>query len=62
MGDFLTDLFLPRSDRAVAIQLIVVIPLFATWIWFARRDRDHRLLATGVAVFTLAFFALRTLH
>ena len=62
MGEFLADLFLPSTDRAVAIQLAVVIPLFATWIWFARHHKDHRLFATGVTVFTLSFFALRTLH
>ena len=62
MGDWLLDLVLPRSDRAVAIQLIVVVPLFLMWIVLARRNRDHLLLAVGVAVITLAWFALRTLH
>lgn len=36
MGDWLPDLVLPRNDRAVAIQLIVVVPLFLTCLWLAQ--------------------------
>jgi len=62
MGEWLLDLALPRSDRAALIQLLVAVPLFATWIVLARRNRDHLLFATGIATITLAWFALRTLH
>jgi len=35
VGDWRPDLVLPRSDRAVAIQLIVVVALFLTCLWLA---------------------------
>lgn len=62
VGDFLIELALPSSDRAVLIQVLVVVPVFGWWIWRVRRNKDLRLLASGVAVFTLAWFALRTVH
>ena len=62
MGDLLIDLVLPRTDRAALIQLLVVLPIFALWIWRSRHDKDHLLLACGVSLFTLSWFALRTLH
>ncbi len=56
------DLLLPRTDRAVAVQLAVaVVVLTATFVVF-RRDRDVRLLVVGVAVMAAAWFALRSLH
>ena len=62
LAGILRELLLPRTDAGVLAQVMVVVPLFALWIWAARRDPDHRLLAIGAATFTLAFFALRTLH
>jgi hypothetical protein len=62
VGDFLLDLALPSSDRAVLVQLVVAVPIFAWWIWRVRANKDQYLLAGGVAVFTFAWFALGTVH
>ena len=55
-------LLLPRTDAGAIGQVLVAVPIFAIWIWLVRRHPDHRLFAIGVSVFTLAYFALRTLH
>lgn len=63
MGDFLLDLVLPKTDRIVAIQTIVmacfwavVIPL--TW----RQERDIRHFIWGLAMLNVGWFAARTIH
>jgi hypothetical protein len=62
LQNILIDILLPKTDRLVFIELIVVAPIFAFWIFKAWPNEDHRLLAVGVSVFTLAWFALRILH
>lgn len=62
MRDLLLDLLLPRTDRAVFIQVGLVMPYLALRIWFARHDPDRRLLRIGLFVFIGSLFALRTLH
>lgn len=63
MSEFLLDVFLPKTDRIVLIQTIVmagfwaiVIPL--TW----RKDRDIRHFVWGLAMLNVAWFAARTIH
>ena len=63
MGEFLTDLFLPKTDRVVLIQTIVmaafwlvVIPL--TW----KAERDTRHFIWGIAMLNAGWFAARTVH
>lgn len=61
--DLIVDLLFPRTDRLVAIEVAVVVPLLValvSWAW--RRGEDVRLFGVGVAVFTVAFMAARTLH
>lgn len=62
MGEFLVELLLPRTDTGAISQVIVVVPLCSWWIWRVRDNHDHRLFATGVLVFALAWFSIRTLH
>jgi hypothetical protein len=62
LSNILIDLLLPKTDRLVFIEMIVVSPIFAFWIFKAWANKDHRLLAIGASIFTLAWFALRTLH
>ena len=62
MRELVLDLLLPETDRAVLIQVVVVMPLLAAFVWASRRDRDRRLLAIGVFVFVASLMALRTLH
>lgn len=63
MGEFLLDVMLPKTDRIVAIQWIVmalvwavVIPL--TW----RQERDIRHFVWGMAMLNLAWFSARVVH
>lgn len=63
MGDLVLDLLLPPTDRAVAIQWMVMVPLWlfavvATWRW----ARDPRHLVWGLITMNLAWFALRAAH
>lgn len=62
LRELLLDLVLPETDRGVVLQVLFVLPVLAAWIWFARHDRDQRLLAIGSFVFVASLFALRTLH
>jgi len=58
----IADWFLPRTDRAVFIQVGLVMPYLAIRIWFARHDPDRKLFRIGMFVFVGSLFALRTLH
>ncbi len=63
MPDWLLDLLLPETDRAVAIQWIVMAVVWAVVIavtW--RRDRDIRHFVWGLAMLNLGWFAARTVH
>ena len=63
MPDFLVDLALPKTDRAVAIQWAVMVPLWLVVFYATRnRSKDVRLFIYGVAMLNLAWFALRTVH
>ncbi len=56
------ELLLPRTDRAVAVQLAVAVLVLTGAFVVFRRDRDVRLLVVGIAVMAGAWFALRSLH
>ncbi len=63
MKEFLLDLALPETDRAVAIQWIVMGAVWAVALVAVRtRSRDIRHFVLGLAVFNLAWFAARTVH
>ncbi|HSH58968.1 MAG TPA: hypothetical protein VK988_04870 [Acidimicrobiales bacterium] len=56
------ELLLPRTDRAVAVQLAVAVLVLTGAFVVFRRDRDVRLFVVGLAVMAGAWFALRSLH
>ncbi len=57
------DLFLPPTDRAVAIQWAVMAPFWiAVLVATRRRNKDVRTFLMGLAMINLAWFAARTLH
>lgn len=63
MSDVVLDLLLPKTDRMVLIQTIVMglfwlVVIFATW----RRSRDVRHFIWGLATMNAAWFAFRTVH
>ena len=63
MPDFLLDLLLPGTDRAVAIQWSIMIPFWVVALVAVRRqNRDVRTFVLGLAIINLAWFAARTIH
>ena len=61
--DFIVDLLLPATDRAVAIQWSIMIPFWIVALVAVRRQsRDIRTFVLGLAVINLAWFAARTIH
>lgn len=63
MGEFLLDIILPKTDRIVAIQWIVMASVWAiviplTW----RKERDIRHFVWGMAMLNLAWFSVRVVH
>ena len=63
MKEFFLDLVLPKTDRVVAIQWIVMAVVWLVALIAVRsRDRDIRHFVLGLAVVNLAWFAARTVH
>lgn len=63
MGEFLLDVMLPKTDRIVAIQWIVMASVWAVVIpltW--RQERDIRHFVWGMAMLNLAWFSARVVH
>ncbi len=63
MGDFVIDLFLPKTDRIVLIQTVVMalfwlVAIPVTW----RFERDARQFVWGLAMLNIGWFAVRTVH
>ena len=58
----MTDLLVPRTDAGALVQLIGAAVVFAAAAAAARRRRDVLTFVAGLAMFTFALFALRTLH
>lgn len=56
------DLLLPGSDRAAALQVVVMLAATAGAAWLLRRERALVLLAVGVGTVVLGLMAMRTLH
>lgn len=63
MPDFLLDLLLPRTDRVVAIQWLVMTPFWLIiFVLVRHQPKDTRLFVYGLAMLNLAWFAARTVH
>lgn len=63
MPDFLLDLLLPKTDRTVAIQWLVMTPFWLIVIVLTRKlQKETRLFVYGLAMMNLAWFAARTIH
>ena len=64
MPDVIMDLLLPPTDRAVAIQWLVMVPFWIIVILVAARraNPDIRTFVVGLAMVNLAWFAARTIH
>lgn len=63
MPEFLLDLLLPKTDRIVAIQWMIMIPFWLVVIVLTRKmPKETRLFIYGLAMLNLAWFAARTVH
>lgn len=61
--EFLTDLALPKTDRAVFIQWAVMVPFWIlVFVAVRKLSKDARMFFYGVAMLNLAWFAFRTVH
>lgn len=56
------DILLPRSDRAVVIQVALVIGMLGVALYLVRRERSLVLLVCGIGAFVLGLMGLRTVH
>ncbi|MDP9023008.1 MAG: hypothetical protein M3N57_10035 [Actinomycetota bacterium] len=56
------EILQPRTDGGVVAQGAILALVFALVLIRVHHDRDGRLLAAGLAVFTLGLFALRAAH
>lgn len=63
MKEFFLDLALPATDRAVAIQWIVMgIVWVAALVSVRRKERDIQHFVLGLVVINLAWFSVRAVH
>jgi len=63
MRDFVLDLLLPRTDRAVGIQFIVMAVVWALVLpWSFRWRREYRTFVIGLALVNIAWFGARAIH
>ncbi len=63
MPQFLVDLALPKTDAAVLVQWVVMVPFWLVVFFGVRKmSKDARLFFYGVAMLNLAWFAFRTVH
>ena len=58
----LYELFFPRTDGGVAVQLAIVVAVTLVAFVGVRHDPELRLFVLGVFVMTMALFGLRMLH
>ena len=63
MSEFFLDILLPKTDRMVFIQWIVMAMFWAiTFVATRGWSKDTRTFVYGLAMLNLAWFAARTVH
>lgn len=62
MRDLLFNILLPRTDVGVAIQVVLVLGVFAFALRRTWGDRDLRRLVAGGGVFVLGLMVMRGAH
>lgn len=58
----LSELWSPRTDAGVFVQVVATIVLIVTLAWIARRESSIVLLIVGVGMVVLAWYGIRALH
>ena len=56
------ELWSPRTDGGVALQVVVTIALVATLVWFLRSERALVLLVIGTGCAVLGWYGIGSLH
>lgn len=56
------ELWSPRTDAGVLVQVIVTILLVIVLVWVVRRERSLVLLIVGIGMVVLAWYGIRGLH
>ncbi len=63
MRDLVVDLLLPKTDRAVTIQFVVMGAVWALVLpWSFRWRREYRTFVIGLALLNIAWFGARAIH
>ncbi len=63
MPEALRDILLPRTDEAVFLQWIIMIPVWLIAVVRTRKwARDYRHFVWGLIMVNLAWFAIRAAH
>lgn len=61
-GATMTELLLPRTDRGVVAQAVVLMLLLGAGWWATRRRPEFRLLLIGVGLVLVGLTGLRAAH
>jgi hypothetical protein len=56
------ELWSPRTDAGVAVQVVITVLLVGALAWAVRRERSLVLLVVGVGMVVLAWYGVRALH
>ena len=56
------DLLLPATDGGVAIQLLIVVLIFAIALWRSWNSPEARLVVIGAGMVALGLMGFRALH
>lgn len=63
MNELLLDLVLPETDRGVAIQWLVMMPVWLAAVVLVRRQpREVKQFVWGLVMLNLGWFAARSIH
>ncbi|MEO1058856.1 MAG: hypothetical protein AAFY28_18270 [Actinomycetota bacterium] len=56
------ELWSPRTDGGVAVQVALTIALVVVLAWAVRRERSLVLLVVGIGLVVLGWYGVRSLH
>ena len=63
MREFILDLLLPKTDRAVGVQFAAMAVVWAIVLpWSFRWRNEYRTFVVGLALLNVAWFGARAIH
>jgi hypothetical protein len=61
--EFLLDFLLPKTDKGVGQQWMVMTPIWLLGLWLVRRQvKDIRQFVLGLVIINIAWFCARMVH